>query len=234
MRGCGCGSIASAREKTCATDRHAPRTKQLGASVALVPGEKVIRARWAATGPRPVWWSSSGRPCRREPAWGRCGRERVAGAGRPATRRRERGERKGEPGKEGRRARGGVRARARAHLRRGEFAGRLAHLASVGEVGDPFRGVQSLGEPEQRGARSRPPVVAIVRDRAADLKDPDFTRGATRFAPGVDDTQTYADVRRADGREARDEATKRRGATTRDVPAPLGGRPLDRAEKRTT
>jgi hypothetical protein len=41
--------------------------------------------------------------------------------------------------------------------------------------------------------------VAIVRDRAADLKDPDFTRGATRFAPGVDDTQTYADVRRADG-----------------------------------
>jgi len=52
--------------------------------------------------------------------------------------------------------------------------------------------------PSGAGARSRPPV-AIVRDRAADLKDPDFTRGATRFAPGVDDTQTYADVRRADG-----------------------------------
>ena len=52
--------------------------------------------------------------------------------------------------------------------------------------------------PSGAGGRSRPPV-AIVRDRAADLKDPDFTRGATRFAPGVDDTQTYADVRRADG-----------------------------------
>ena len=64
--------------------------------------------------------------------------------------------------------------------------------------------------PSSAGARSRPPV-AIVRDRAADLKDPDFTRGATRFAPGVDDTQTYADVRRADGaRSARrgDETTR--------------------------
>ena len=137
----------------------------------------------------------------------------------------------GEPGKEGRRARGAYE-RARERI----FGGgsRTTRPPRIGgEVGDPFRGVQSLGEPEQRGERSRP-RVAIVRDRAADLKDPDFTGGATRFAPGVDDTQTYADVRRADGREARDEATKRRGATTRDVPAPSAVRPLDRAEKRTT
>ena len=68
--------------------------------------------------------------------------------------------------------------------------------------------------PSGAGARSRPPV-AIVRDRAADLKDPDFTRGATRFAPGVDDTQTYADVRRAD--EARG-ARRGDGRTRGDDP----------------
>ena len=69
--------------------------------------------------------------------------------------------------------------------------------------------------PSGARAGSRPPVVAIVRDRAADLKDPDFTRGATRFAPGVDDTQTYADVRRAD--EARG-ARRGDGRTRGDDP----------------
>ena len=64
--------------------------------------------------------------------------------------------------------------------------------------------------PSGAGARSRPPV-AIVRDRAADLKDPDFTRGATRFAPGADDTQTYADVRRVD----RARSARRGDGTTR-------------------
>jgi len=68
--------------------------------------------------------------------------------------------------------------------------------------------------PSGAGARSRPPV-AIVRDRAADLKDPDFTRGATRFAPGVDDTQTYADVRRADGARS---ARRGDGTTRGDDP----------------
>ena len=117
------------------------------------------RQRFARDGRRraraPRGGLPQGRPRRRGPARGRGGRERVAPAarraGRPATRRREACERQGEPGQEGRRARGGVRARARAHLRRGEFAGRLAQLVSVGEVGEPFRGVQSLGEPERRG-----------------------------------------------------------------------------------
>ena len=68
--------------------------------------------------------------------------------------------------------------------------------------------------PSGAGARSRPPV-AIVRDRAADLKDPDFTRGATRFAPGVDDTQTYADVRRTDGARS---ARRGDGTTRGDDP----------------
>ena len=68
--------------------------------------------------------------------------------------------------------------------------------------------------PSGAGGRSRPPV-AIVRDRAADLKDPDFTRGATRFAPGVDDTQTYADVRRADGARS---ARRGDGTTRGDDP----------------
>ena len=79
--------------------------------------------------------------------------------------------------------------------------------------------------PSDTTGRSRPPV-AIVRDRAADLKDPDFTRGVTRFAPGVDDTQTYADVRCADGVRGvrRGDGRARRDDPRRSRAVPPSGR----------
>jgi hypothetical protein len=108
--------------------------------------------------------------------------------------------------------------------------------------------------PNGTGVRARP-RVAIARDRAADLKDPDFTRGATRFAPGVDETQTYVDprrretrprdadkreTRRGEGRLSRDETvgdeTKRRDARgvpgasifVPPIPRPVRGLDVDR------
>jgi hypothetical protein len=175
-----------------------------------------------------------GRPRRRGPARGRGGRERVAPAarraGRPATRRREACERQGEPGQEGRRARGGVRARARAHLRRGEFAGRLAQLASVGEVGEPFRGVQSLGEPERRGRT----LETSGGHRARPRGGPEGSglhprRDALRARGG-----RHADVRGRAARGRRERrAARRRGKAGRrpETVSRRGGavRPIDRS-----
>ena len=232
MRGCGCGSIASARENL--RDRPA-RSANEAARRERGARARLRRARDGRRRARaPCGGPPRGRPRRREPAWGRCGRERVAGAGRPATRRRERGERKGEPGKEGRRARGGVRARARA-IFGGEFADDSPTSRRSGRSGTHSGASSRSASSSSAGARSRPPV-AIVRDRAADLKDPDFTRGATRFAPGVDDTQTYVDVRRgADGaRSARrgDETTRGDDARRARAPRRSGRSTEPRNERR--
>ena len=184
-----------------------------------------------------------GRRRQRGPARGRGECERFAAAarraGRPATPHGEvdpfSRERKGVPGQEGQRARGGVRARARAHLRRGEFAGRLRQLASVGEVGEPIRGVQSLGEPERResrletsggGHRARPsggPEGSGLHQR----------RDALRARGG-----RHADVRgrAARGRGERRAARRRENAGRRPekFPPHSNVRPLDHVGRRET
>ena len=204
------------------------------------------RQRFARDGRRraraPRGGLPQGRPRRRGPARGRGGCERVAAAarraGRPATPGGEvepvSGERKGVPGEEGQRARGGVRARARAHLRRGEFAGRIAQLASVGAVGEPFRGVQSLGEPERHdrtletsgGHRARPrggPEGSGLHQRCDALR----ARGGR-----------HADVcrRAVRGRGERRAARRWESAPRRPETFPRRSavRPFDRAGRRET
>lgn len=55
------------------------------------------------------------------------------------------------------------------------------------------RSTSPVTGPGERQSHLPRPNVAIVRNREADLRDPDFTRGATRFAPGVDETEVYHD-----------------------------------------
>ena len=196
-------------------------------------GERAIRARWPATGPRPAWWSSAGTTPPTGTARGRGGRERA----RPP--RAERGGRR----------RGGERLASD----KGAWTGRTtcarrrtsarASASSAGRV----RGTTRPARFGRGGRRAIPgrPVARRARAAREDARDLRWPSCAT--ARRTSRIRTSPEARRASrpgwttrrrtrtcgartAEEARDEATGGSGATTRDVLAPLG-RPADRPER---
>lgn len=97
-----------------------------------------------------------------------------------------------------------------------EQGSRCSCSRSTSPVRDPE--TREAPTPRPRQHKPQKPNVAIVRNRAADLRDPDFTRGATRFAPGVDESEVYVDPTRParGGRRGRRSGAEGAGPSRRE------------------
>lgn len=234
MRGCGSLFVVFGARRPDRPARRGSFERALWKRRMVRCGERAIRARWPATGPRPAWWSSAGTT---PPAGTRAGSRRArAGRARRAP--------SGEAGDAAARA---LRATRRAWTGRTTCARRRTSARASASSAGRVRGTTRPARFGRGGRRAIPgrPVARRARAAREDARDLRWPSCAT--ARRTSRIRTSPEARRASrpgwttrrrtrtcgartAEEARDEATGGSGATTRDVLAPLG-RPADRPER---